>query len=155
MDVSIKIDGVKDFTKYMERVDRGTRAAILRATSEAASRIQADATSAAPVGATRDLRGSIQKKVTDKVGIVWSNKSYAEDVEFGKKPGSWAHVGDLMYWVRQKIKPPRNKLKSVTYLINRKIFEKGTDAQPFFYPFVKKWESRYVKRITQLINKIK
>ena len=153
MQYGIEIDGIKDFNKYMKKVEKGTRDAIVRATAETATKIQGDARKAAPVD-TGQLRVKIQQRVTDKVGVVWSGAKYGEEVEMGRKPGKWANPYELMGWVKRKLGVQRNRLKSVTYLVNKKIYEKGTKAQPYFFPAVEKHEKRYVKRIMQLIKKI-
>ena len=153
MQYGIEIDGIKDFNKYMKKVEKGTRDAIVRATAETATKIQGDARRAAPVD-TGQLRIKIQQRVTDKVGVVWSGAKYSEDVEFGREDGTWANPYELMGWVKRNLKVPRSKLKSVTFLVNRKIYEFGTKARPYFFPAVEKHEKRYVKRIMQLIKKI-
>lgn len=48
-----------------------------------------------------------------------------EILDFGRKPGRWAPLSPLQKWVGLKIRPTESKLKSITFLVNRKIFREG------------------------------
>jgi hypothetical protein len=84
--------------------------------------------------------------------IVWSGAKYSEDVERGTEPGRWPNRDDITRWVRLKIKPPQKRLKSVAYLVGRKIYKEGTKPQPFFEPAVKKYKQRYFNRVARIIK---
>ena len=45
----------------------------------------------------------------------------------GRLPGTWPDVDELKKWVEGKLNIDEEEVDSVTYLIGRKIFEKGTD----------------------------
>lgn len=48
-----------------------------------------------------------------------------EIIDYGRKPGTWANVPAIQKWVNLKIKPQPKRLRSVSYAVNKKIFEKG------------------------------
>lgn len=48
-------------------------------------------------------------------------------LEFGRRPGTWPPRDVIEAWVRRKLKVSDKEVKSVAYLVARKIKEKGTD----------------------------
>lgn len=112
---------------------------------------------------TRALSGSgrVQK---DKDGVdagffsQGSQEGYATFVEYGrgptKKSGTIPLRTTLKAWVHRKLGVPYGKdLDSATYLIARKIHRKGTKAQPFFTPAVKKFEERVTQIVSEYVDK--
>ena len=105
--------------------------------------------------------GKVQK---DKDGIdagffaEGSSEGYASYVEYGrgptKKAGQIPLRTTLKAWVHRKLGIPYGKeLESATYLIARKIHRKGTKAQPFFNPAVKKFEDKVSDIVSDNIDK--
>jgi len=84
----------------------------------------------APKGASKSLWQNI--RITGK-GITESKMNYSSSVEHGAEP-HWPNPEDLELWVKRKLKPSPKRLKSVSFLVARKISEKGTPAQPFMKP---------------------
>ena len=87
-----------------------------------------------------------------------SSEGYASHVEYGrgptKKAGQIPLRTTLKAWVHRKLGIPYGKeLESVTYLIARKIHRKGTKAQPFFTPAVKKFEDKVTDIVSDHIDK--
>ena len=86
-----------------------------------------------------------------------SSEGYASYVEYGRGPTKQAGQiplrTTLKAWVHRKLGIPYGKeLESATYLIARKIHRKGTKAQPFFVPAVKKVEDKISDIIGKFIN---
>lgn len=92
----------------------------------------------------KDLRGDqSQKKITASGSSADSLTFEADDTSgqllgfdyfyfqiVGRKPGKFAPPDAILQWIQDKgIKPnnPKTSLKSLAYLINRKIAMKGTD----------------------------
>ena len=105
--------------------------------------------------------GKVQK---DKDGIdagffaEGSSEGYASHVEYGrgptKKAGQIPLRTTLKAWVHRKLGIPYGKeLESATYLIARKIHKKGTKAQPFFTPAVKKFEEKVSDIVSDYVDK--
>jgi hypothetical protein len=152
MQFSISVKGIdkvtRDLDKYSENVRKGITREVARTTTD----IHRHAQQAAPMGAEGTLKRKINFAIADMVGEVWSGAEYSIGVEKGQKPGKWPQYDDLMRWVQRKLRVPKNKLKSVTFLVGRKIFEQGTKAQPFFEPQVRKHEKRFQNRILKVVN---
>ena len=155
MQLSLKIEGIKDVNGQLKAIDEKVRAGLIKEVARTTTDIHREAYTNAPMGAEGFLKKNIKFVVTDLNGEVMSNAGYSVDVEKGQKPGKWPHVGDLTRWVSRKLGVPKNRLKGVTYLVGKKIFERGTDAQPFFEPAVKKYEKKFFANVQRMINKIK
>ena len=87
-----------------------------------------------------------------------SSEGYASHVEYGrgptKKAGQIPLRTTLKAWVHRKLGIPYGKeLESTTYLIARKIHRKGTKAQPFFNPAVKKFEEKVSDIVSEYVDK--
>lgn len=65
------------------------------------------------------------KKVGSNLELDLKVPKQLEILDFGRRPGKWAKVAPLMKWVNLKIRPTPSKLRSTTYAINKKIFQKG------------------------------
>jgi phage gpG-like protein len=90
---------------------------------------------------TGRLRSSVRIRfTTDRMGaVIGTNVNYAAAVEQGQKPGHWPNVGDLIRWVKRKIiRAPKSEVRKVTFLVGRKIHDKGTPAKPYLFPAAKK-----------------
>lgn len=152
MQFSIRVDGVSDINRELKKYSEDVRKGVAREVAKTINEIRNDAVLNTPVH-TGKLRQSIHSEQSGVTGSVWVGAEYGVDVEQGQKPGRWPNVGDLMFWVKKKIKPPAKKLRSVTFLIGRKIFERGTQAQQFFEPAIRKYEKRFYNNIERLLNR--
>lgn len=86
-----------------------------------------------------------------------STEGYASYVEYGrgptKKAGQIPLRTTLKAWVHRKLGIPYGKeLDSATFLIARKIHRKGTKAQPFFNPAVKKLEDKVSDIVSKYVD---
>ena len=117
-------------------------------------------------GAQGGLLGSIQSDVKGKgtplvKGIVMSAHKYAEVIEKGRKPGKGVPRDVLNGWIQKKLGITGEKeLKSVAFLISRKIKAKGFAGAHMFekaatenWPAVQKIFDRYGLAITRELNK--
>lgn len=87
-------------------------------------------------------------------------QGYAAAVEYGRGPTKKASPDgitlqtSLKAWVHRKLGIAYGKeLDSATFLIARKIHRKGTKAQPFFVPAVKKFEDKIQQIVDRYIKK--
>lgn len=61
--------------------------------------------------------------------------NYARPVEEGRRPGKMPGTANgLEEWVRQKLRPPEDKLKDVTFRVARGIAARGIQPQPYMRP---------------------
>lgn len=89
-----------------------------------------------------------------------SQQGYAAAVEYGRGPTKKASPDgitlqtSLKAWVHRKLGIAYGKeLDSAAFLIARKIHRKGTKAQPFFVPAVKKFEDKIQQIVDRYIKK--
>jgi len=65
------------------------------------------------------------------IGLLGSLVPYAEPVEYGSRP-HWPPLAPLELWVRRKLGVPAAQVKSVAYLVARKISRVGTQGYHMF-----------------------
>lgn len=89
-----------------------------------------------------------------------SKQGYAAAVEYGRGPTKKASPDgitletSLKAWVHRKLGIAYGKeLDGAAFLIARKIHRKGTKAQPFFVPAVKKFEDKIQQIVDRYIKK--
>ena len=83
-------------------------------------------------------RGDLRKSITHAVktlpnGVrcnIGTNLEYAIYVHEGTKP-HYPPVQPIREWVRRKLKPAKEDLNRITYMVIQKIGKKGTDPNPF------------------------
>jgi hypothetical protein len=99
-----------------------------------------------PVGATSALRGAWQTKVDvlgskfDVLGTVFNPMGYAVVRERGRRPG-WPPREPIEYWVRRKLGISGDKeVRSVAFLVARKIARVGTTGAAMAHKGVEKVE---------------
>lgn len=106
---------------------------------------KAIATREAPVGVSGNLRRSIRLDMPREtagglVGRMFVDapaNRYAQFVEFGRGPGRMPPFSpgtDLWLWVKRKLAPPEEELRSAAFLLARAIGAQGTRPHPFFGP---------------------
>jgi len=106
-----------------------------------------------PVGVTGFARAGIQGKVIrHNLGAVQATgpgAKYIDVIEGGRASGRrFPPVDEIMLWVRRKLRVPPSELKSVTYLVGRKIAKKGIKGKFMFA----KAERKMVRRIRRRIE---
>jgi hypothetical protein len=79
------------------------------------------------VGLYKSIAGEVEGKGTPLIkGIVFSNKSYVEVIEKGRRPGkAWPPEGVMLQWIQLKMGLSGKRGKEVEFLIRRKIGIKG------------------------------
>lgn len=164
--MEVKIEGLNELFASFDRTARKVDAEALKGLQSAGLEIVAEAKRNLNQNKTNNtgtLRasGKIQK---DKDGVdagffsSESSEGYAAYVEYGRGPtqkaGQIPLRTTLKAWVHRKLGIPYGKeLDSATFLIARKIHRKGTKAQPFFAPAVKKFEDKVKDIVSDTINK--
>lgn len=97
-----------------------------------------------------------QQRVSNFRVDVVAAMNYATAVEEGAKPGGWVPTESLLAWIRvRQIKPRREGMdvNDLAYLIQQKIFRKGTKAQPFMEPARKEKEIRVGDLVDQSVGR--
>lgn len=131
--ISIQIKGLDKLRKKIlstpEKYIANTDLALRRIMTK----IQGDAIQNAPKGRSKDLAKGIKTEFSLLTGKVKAEAPYSNVVDKGRRPGKYAPVDKLQEWVKWKfgISNPK-QLKQATFLINRKIKEKGIDGTKFF-----------------------
>lgn len=167
--MEIEIEGLRglraDFGKAKAMVGKAADAALqsvgLEIIAEAKENLKRNKTTNTGV---LSASGKVQK---DKDGGIDAGffsaegqQGYAAAVEYGRGPTKKASPDgitlqtSLKAWVHRKLGIPYGKeLDGATFLIARKIHRKGTKAQPFFVPAVKKFEDKIQQIVDRYIKK--
>lgn len=161
MQFSISIQGDRELKRalrgYNEKIRKGLHKEVASTTyavrNDAANSVRRE--SRPPYGSVISdsgrLAGSINANVTDLTGESWVGVKYGADVEKGRSAGKWPNRQDIKIWVERKLKVPKNKSQSVAFLVARKIFRKGTPAQPYFEPAVKKNQKEFFANVKRMV----
>lgn len=155
---NLRVDFAKASAKAGDGVMKGLQGVGLEIVAEAKQNLNQNKTNNS--GALR-ASGKVQKDgdVIDAGFFAeGSSEGYASHVEYGrgptKKAGQIPLRTTLRAWVHRKLGIPYGKeLESATYLIARKIHRKGTKAQPFFAPAVKKFEDKVSNIVSEYVDK--
>jgi HK97 gp10 family phage protein len=167
--MEVKIEGLRglhaDFDKVKRKVGKAGDAALqsvgLEIVAEAKENLKRNRTTNTGV---LSASGKVQK---DKDGGIDAGffsregeQGYAAAVEYGRGPTKKASPDgitlqtNLKAWVHRKLGIAYGKeLDGAAFLIARKIHRKGTKAQPFFVPAVKKFEDKIRGIVDNIIKK--
>ena len=167
--MEIKVEGLRglhaDFDKVKRKVGKAGDAALqsvgLEIVAEAKMNLDRNGTNAFR---TLSASGKVQK---DKDGGIDAGffsaegeQGYAAAVEYGRGPTKKASPDGITLetsikaWVHRKLGIAYGKeLDGAAFLIARKIHRKGTKAQPFFVPAVKKFEDKIQQYVDKYIKK--
>lgn len=154
MRFDLNVKGLKELKKDIHRYDRSIQRKMQREIASTAMRIHKDARMFAPSD-TGVLRNKINMFVGNLAATVWSGAKYSIDVEKGQDPGTWPNPDELQGWVKRNLKVSKAKLKGVTFLVGRKIFKRGTKAQPFFVPAVEINKSKFFNNMRRIVMQTK
>lgn len=110
-----------------------------------------------PVGATGNLRNSVQVlgyNSRNGRAVVAVKANYAADVLQGQQPGTWPQFEPIKKWVRRVVGASEyqswggddwevNSLKEATYLVQRSVYAEGTDPNPYLERSLKRLKQKY------------
>jgi hypothetical protein len=167
--MEVKVEGLRgvraDFGKAKDAVaeaaDKALQAVGLEIVAEAKMNLKRNKTTNTGV---LSASGKVQK---DKDGGIDAGffsaegeQGYAAAVEYGRGPTKKASPDGITLetsikaWVHRKLGIAYGKeLDGAAFLIARKIHRKGTKAQPFFVPAVKKFEDKIQQIVDRYIKK--
>ena len=99
-------------------------------------RFDRPASGLAPAVNTGQLRNSVAWRMPTMTGRtieggVGTNVAYALPVEFGSRP-HWPPLEPIQLWVQRKLRVAPARVKSVAFLVARKIARRGTQARQIF-----------------------
>lgn len=131
------MQGWEELTRAWQRAPQIVREELTTATDEATALLQAATQAMTPVGATGLLRSSILAQDTvalsdQVIGVVGTSNPYAIPVELGTRP-HFPPVEALEDWVRARLNVAPEEVRSVAFLIARKIAAHGTPAVGMFH----------------------
>ena len=103
----------------------------------------------------KNYEGDVKKSLTHEVKrffdemlilIVGAGANHAKYLHFGTRP-HWPPPEPIREWVRKKLAVDPLEVKSVAFLIARKISIKGTKPFPFLDNALKKHQSNFARRV--------
>jgi hypothetical protein len=181
--MEIQIEGLRNLRADFARTSAKAGDGVMKGLQDVGLEIVAEAKRNLERNGTNNRRtlsgsGKVQK---DKNGVDAgffskdSEAGYAAAVEYGRGPSKKRSpdgitlATSLKDWVRRKLGFKHSKdakksaksagmnmeeyIESVAYLIARKIHIKGTKAQPFFNPAVKKFEEKVSNIVSEYVDK--
>jgi hypothetical protein len=91
----------------------------------------------------------------DKIEVQFVSNDYGIYVDKGRKPGKFVPVNKLTTWINKEGIKPRGgiSVKSLSFVINRKIKEKGIKARPFINKSFKKYQREFNQVIGETVAK--
>ena len=134
--IGIKTDltGIKELSKRYPKESQAARYAKI---TEAANLLERAVKKNAPYGAGPiHMRDTIHGKVSTSgarvAGIVGTPAEYGEPVEMGTKP-HFPPTGPIQFWVERKLGYSGDEAASVSFLIARANYRRGTKGKKMFY----------------------
>ena len=158
---AIYVEGLDELLRKMDRLPAEVQRECFKAMQRASLDIIADAKSNLRVNGsvvTGDLRASGKvEKVDDKtldVGFFSSDsdKGYARDVEYGRKPGKMPPPDILEAWAYKKFRLSHKDARSMAWALARSIAKKGTKARPYFEPAVESGWRKMIDKIAKIVK---
>ena len=137
VEMSITIRGDDKIRNKMKAVAKGVNGKPMKlAVMRASLKVEREAKRKVPVHEGR-LRNSITTQISREprgiIGKVGTKVKYAPFVEFGTRK-HFPPPSALERWVRLKLKVAQDQVKTVAFLVARKISKRGTKPQPFLRP---------------------
>ena len=106
------------------------------------------------------IRGTVITHLRGEVGVEGAASKYGDVVERGRRPGRWPPRDAIELWVKRIIKPEPKKLKSMAFLVQRKVGKIGFKGKFMFRDAEKKLKTRVTnmfriatKRIERRLSK--
>lgn len=140
MAMNAKVKGTRELMRALERAGARAGEASAAALYQEGERVMAASKQEAPVGVDGVLRASghverPQMNTTGwqvRLGYGGASKGYAQVVHDGRTPGKKAPPARALEpWVKKKMAVPQDEVRSVAFLVARKIGLKGTKPTKF------------------------
>lgn len=160
---TIELEGLDRVLANFERITPEVAAAATKGLSRGGMYIIADAQrnlrtaghNGGTVNNTGQLSNSGRTQVLDNGEVECgffskSGEGYAAYVEYGTR-AHWPPVAPLRAWTRKKLRVSEDRVKSVAFLVARKIARRGTSPHPFFQPAVEKNKKRVVDAVNEAV----
>ena len=138
---------MRAFHKARLLTDSKIRTRAQKIVSASGFRIEAAAKKAAPVNFGRLRDAIVMTKPDPFTARVTAGVNYAEFVEKGRQPGKFPPLGPIKLWATRVLGNP-----GAAFAIARKIAMKGTKAQPFLGPALKKEKPTFIKNLRTLFK---
>lgn len=161
MKFDLRVTGIKEVKRSMRKYSVEVNKKLQKEVARTAYAIQKDikyniAQRPNKYGSVMTNEGNLVARIFLTVGnlgaVVWAGAKYAEGLEKGGGgKGTWPDKDAMIRWVKRKIKPPKNKLLSVVFLVRRKIFKQGVEQQEFFAPAVIKHKQKFFNNVRRII----
>ena len=145
-------------TKKLLQVREVINDEFLVAMTSAQMLLETDVAANTPTGVGGTLKLGIHGKVIDAfhgiVGVEGAGAKYGGIVEMGRRPGKMPPEEPLLLWVRRKINPDLKELKSITYLVRRKIGKEGFLGKHMFQNAERKLKNNIIRMFEDAKNRV-
>jgi len=137
----IEVEGLQEQIALLEAFEALSNRELVLAMSKSVTRIEDNVLPFVPVDRGR-LRGSIGSEVKEisslsiigRVGSSLRDEVYPKVMEFGREPGKFPPMEPITAWVKRVIlrnETDEGKIRSVSFLVVRKIAKNGIKAREF------------------------
>ena len=135
----IDIEGLDEQVTLLEAYDSNVDHYLEIAMLKSVNAIENNIKPFAPVDRGR-LRSSITTEVSNmitlsqivgRVGPSLKAEVYPQVMEFGREPGHFPPLEPIQAWVKRVIRPPEKELRSVAFLVARKIYRSGIKGREY------------------------
>ena len=128
--------------------EKASRIEYLKAMTEAMNILETEVAQNTPVGVggvlQGGIRGTVQTHLRGVVGVEGPASKYGDVIERGRRPGRWPPRDAIELWVKRIIKPEAKKLKSMAFLVQRKVGKIGFKSKFMFRDAERKLKVRVI-----------
>jgi len=169
MNVTPEVQGADELRLALTQLVKSTRAQLRQELNRAAKSVAKNAKKKMPKPATGTLRQSEKVELATATNLESSvayEAAHAPFVEgvyhnykMGRAPGRWPPVEPIKRWAIIRGIPAKwfgtedeSSIKQATFLIRRKIGQKGTPAKPFLKPAYDEEEPTFKKNMDRIVE---
>lgn len=149
---AIEIEGLRAVLGKLSKLPAEARKSAMGGLQSAGLQIIADAKNnlrdnGSVVTGLLRASGKVVKTADEEIEVGFfdtkNQSGYAVYVEYGRRSGKLPPIGNILAWVRKKLRVKDDKVaKARAYVIARGIARKGSRPHPFFNPAVEAGKSR-------------
>lgn len=157
----VTVEGLEEQLRKLADYDGITNRHLRTSMQQSLLTIGANVIPLVPVGVSGRLRNSMGSEIKEldgsligRFGSSLKDETYPQVMEFGRGPGSYPEMNQLLRWVHLKIRPGEAREASVTFMIARAIFEHGIKGRYFMKQGFDKAKTAVIGYFNQALDRI-
>lgn len=157
----IEVTGLDEQMALLEQEPFISHRELLEAMNRSVKTVEANVRPLTPVDRGR-LRASIGSEIREegllsvvgRIGPSLKDELYPQVMEFGREPGKFPPMEPIQAWVKRVIRPPEDQLRSIAFLIARKIAVKGIKPREYLKKGWEKSQEAVKRNFVQAVERI-